>query len=257
MSGDREWRSVFEESYAAPPSEVAERVWRGVFGDEYPAGLDPFSYISTTELERFSTEVRLGAGAVVADLGCGRGGPGLWVAMATGSRLIGVDIAEHALEAARERSRSLGFDMQARFVRGSFEDTGLGDGEVNAVMSVDAFLFAPDKAAAAREFHRILAPGGRLVFTSWDYHRQPKGRPPQVDDHRPLLSNAGFDVLAYEETDDWRRRISETSAGLLEHVMELAAESGEPVEKLQDELLEMEATIETMSRRVLVVAEAH
>jgi len=257
MSGDRDWRSVFEESYAAPPSEVAERVWRGVFGDEYPAGLDPFSYISTSELERFSMEVQVGEGEVVADIGCGRGGPGLWVAMATDSRLIGVDIAEHALAAARERSRSLGLDARAHFTRGSFDDTGIGDGEVNAVMSVDALLFAPDKTTAVREFRRILRAGGRLVFTSWDYHRQPRGRPPQVSDHRPLLASAGFDVLAYDETEDWRRRISETSAGLLEHVTALAAESGEPVEKVQGQLLEMEATIEAMSRRILVVAEAH
>jgi len=94
------------------------------------------------------------------------------------------------------------------------------------------------------------------VFTSWDYHRQPPARPPQVDDHRPVLQAAGFDVLAYEETAERRRRIIETTAGLLENVDELAHESGEPVARLRAELMEMQTTFDAMGRRVLVVAEA-
>jgi hypothetical protein len=94
------------------------------------------------------------------------------------------------------------------------------------------------------------------VFTSWDYHHQPVGRPPQVPDHRPHLIGAGFDVLAYEETDDWRRRLSDTTAGLLQNVEELAAESGKDIAKTRAELVEMQATIAAMRRRILVVAQA-
>jgi len=60
MGVERDWRSVFEETYAVPPSRGVERVWRRVFGDEYPNGVDPFSYISLSELERFASEVRVG-----------------------------------------------------------------------------------------------------------------------------------------------------------------------------------------------------
>jgi hypothetical protein len=80
-------------------------------------------------------------------------------------------------------------------------------------MSVDALLFAPDKMAGLLELKRIARRSARLVFTSWDYDRQPAGRPPQVDDRRPLLEAAGFDVIAYEETDEWRRRMTDTSQG--------------------------------------------
>jgi ubiquinone/menaquinone biosynthesis C-methylase UbiE len=227
-----------------------------VFGDEYPVGVDPFSCISRSELERFAAEVQVSEEGTIADLGCGRGGPGLWVALATGARLVGIDIAENALRAARERAQAMGVESRAQFEQGSFEDTGLMAGSVGAVMSVDALLFASDKRAALVEFRRIVQPGGRLVFTSWDYNSQPAGRPPQVDDHRPLLEAAGFDVLAYEETAEWRRRVTETAAGLLENVEELAAESGEPVEEIRAQLLEMQATTKTMRRRVLAVTQA-
>lgn len=256
VDADRDWRLVFEQTYGESPSGVAERVWRRVFGDEYPVGVDPFSYISRSELERFAVEVQVEDGGMIGDLGCGRGGPGLWVAMATGARLVGVDIAATAVDAARERARAMNVEGRAQFRQGTFEDTALVTGSLDALMSVDALLFAPDKQAAFAEFRRLLPPGGRLVFTSWDYHRQPVGRPPQVDDHRPLLASAGFEVLAYEETEEWRQRVTQTTAALLENVEELAAETGNSVEEVSIQLREMQATGDAMSRRVLAVAEA-
>jgi ubiquinone/menaquinone biosynthesis C-methylase UbiE len=256
MATERDWKAEFERTYAGSPSAVAERVWRGVFGAEYPAGLDPYSYVSVSELERFATDARVGPSDTIADLGCGRGGPGLSVAMATGANLVGIDISSSALEAARERATALGLDGRARFQEGSFEDTGLRDRSVDALMSIDALLFSADKAAALAEFRRIVRPEGRLVFTSWDFHRQPTGRPPQVEDHRPLLRAAGFEVLTYEETADWHRRVSETTAGLLENASELAAESGQDDETTTGQLQEMQAAIACMFRRILVVARA-
>jgi SAM-dependent methyltransferase len=174
--------------------------------------------------------------------------------MATGARLVGIDIAESALEAARERASRLGAD--ASFRQGAFEATGLETGSADAVMSVDAFLFTPDKAAGMVELRRVLRPGGRLVMTSWDYHAQPVGRPPQVPDHRPIAEAAGFAVLAYEDTDHWRERVLGTGLGLRDAVEELAAEDGVPVEELRAGLDQMLATYETMTRRFLLVAEA-
>lgn len=253
---DRDWQAVFEETYAGSPSRVGEQVWRRVFGDEYPEGVDPYSYVSKSELELFARDTRVGEGSSLVDLGCGRGGAGLWVAMATGARLVGIDIAQNALEAARERAAAMGLGKRVEFMQGSFDETGLTTGSVDAVMSVDALLFAVDKSAAARELRRVIRTGGRLVFTSWDYHSQPAGRPPQVGDHRPLLAVAGFRVLAYEETTNWHQRIREATAGLIENTDQLAAESGEAPDSVRTQLVEMQRTIEHMSRRVFVVAEA-
>jgi ubiquinone/menaquinone biosynthesis C-methylase UbiE len=141
-----------------------------VFGSEYPRGVDPYSFISVSELERIAADVRVGGDEVLVDLGCGRGGPGLWVAAATGARLIGIDIAANALDAARRRAEAMGFDQsRAEFREGSFERTGLPASSVDAVMSVDALLFSSDKAAALSELRWVLHGRGRLVFTSWDY----------------------------------------------------------------------------------------
>jgi SAM-dependent methyltransferase len=231
---------------------VQARVWAEVLGDEYPAALSPYSYVSVSELHRFVAEVEVSDGEVLVDVGCGRGGPGLWVAARRGARLIGVDIAETALDAARERAAEL--ELSAEFRQGSFQDTGLATASAHAVMSVDALLFALNKPAALGELARILRPAGRLVLTTWDYFSQPAGRPPQVSDHRPLLKAAGFEVLAYEETEDWLERQIRIAELLLDAVDELAAETGADPAVVRASLEEMQATIECMTRRVLIVA---
>ena len=249
-----DWRKAFEDTYATAASPTQERIWREVFGDEYPEGVDPYSFVTRSELDRFAREVSVGPGQTLLDIGCGRGGAGLWVAVATGADLVGIDIAEAALVAARERAERMG--RTATYQRGEFEATGLDDASVDAVMSIDALLFTPSKQAAFVEFRRILRPGGRLVLTSWDYHSQPVGRPPQVPDHRPPAEAAGFDILAYDTTDRWREFNERAGQGLLDAADELAAESGESVDEVRAGILEMNATLETMIRRILLVAEA-
>lgn len=250
-----DWAAVFDATFAPPVSQVEIEVWREVLGAEYPEGLDAHSYISRTELAQFVDAVRAGPDGLLVDIGCGRGGPGLWVAAHTGARIVGVDIAASALAAARQRAESLGLQDRAEYRLGGFEQLPLTDGEADALMSVDALLFSVDKAEAAREMHRVLRPGGRLVFTSWDYYRQPEGRPPQVPDHRPLLEAAGFHVVSYDETTDWQDRQTRIGDGLLARVDELAAATGEDVEELRAGLQQMQATMASMTRRILVVAE--
>lgn len=245
----------FERTFTGPASAVRARIWRQVYGPEYPSWADPFSYVSVTELRRFAHELQPARGQCLVDVGCGRGGPGLWVAAVTGARLIGIDVDEPALAAARHRSGQAQMTSRTSFRTGSFSDTGLPDASVQAVMSIDALLFAPSKPAAAAEFARILVPGGQLVLTSWDYHRQPAGRPAQVADHRPLLDQAGFDVIGYEETQAWHSRQQQTGAALLAAADELAAESGGQAAQTRSRIAEMNATLASVVRRVLVIAQ--
>ncbi|HET9945544.1 MAG TPA: class I SAM-dependent methyltransferase [Actinomycetes bacterium] len=252
---DDDLAAGFDQEFGRPPSAVMARVWAAVLGNEYPAELAPYSWITRSELAMFVREVRVGEGDLLVDVGSGRGGPGLWVAARTGADHLAVDVAEAGLEAVREAAARLGVGGRSRTALGSFEQLPLDNAAADAVMSVDALLFTPDKAAAVRELARVVRPGGRLVLTTWDYTKQPVGRPPQVDDHRPLLSAAGFDVLRYEETEDWERRERETCRLLLESADDLAAEEGDDPDEVRDSIREMAATIDAVLRRVLVVAQ--
>jgi cyclopropane fatty-acyl-phospholipid synthase-like methyltransferase len=74
----------FERTFTGPASAVRARIWQQVYGPEYPAWADPFSYISLTELRRFTHQLHAAPGQCLVDAGCGHGGPGLWVAAVTG-----------------------------------------------------------------------------------------------------------------------------------------------------------------------------
>jgi SAM-dependent methyltransferase len=249
-----DWRAMFEDTYSSPESPTVERIWHEAFGAEYPEGVDPYSYVTSSELHRFVRDLALPAGGRLVDVGCGRGGAGLWVAQAAGARLTGIDIADAPLFTARERARRMG--AAADFRRGEFEATGLPVDYADGIMSIDSLLFTPNKAAALVELRRVLKSGGRLAFTSWDYHRQPVGRPPQLADHRPYLETAGFQVLAYEETANWREYGEATDRGLLAAVDQIAIETGESPEELRLDMEEMIATRSAMIRRFFALAQA-
>ena len=64
---------------------TSRRIFQEAYGAEYPADVDPHSHCTYTDLRRISRELQVGPGHTIVDLGCGRGGPGLWVARETGS----------------------------------------------------------------------------------------------------------------------------------------------------------------------------
>ncbi|MBB4685793.1 class I SAM-dependent methyltransferase [Amycolatopsis jiangsuensis] len=199
-------------------SDTLRGIYRDAYGADYPEEADPFGFVTRTDLVRIAELCGHVRGRRLADLGCGRGGPGLEVARALGTSLSGVDVVEAAVLEARTRASAHEPATDARFEVGSFEATGLGTGSCAAVMSVDALWMVWDKPAAFAEVTRILEPGGHFVFTTWE---------PAYLDHRALLSEAGFEVLVHEETPAWLSRQLAVYRGILSHRRELAGEMGQ------------------------------
>src|SRR5581483_4281783 len=147
---------------AWPNARTLHRIWREqVSGRDYPRGFEHISFASHDELRRLSGALALRPGDALADLACGAGGSGLWVARQTGARLTGIDLSSVGIARARARAAAL-HAHDARFFAGAFDRTGLPDRSMRAVMSLDALQYAPDTASALREVARILAPGGRF-----------------------------------------------------------------------------------------------
>jgi len=161
------------------------------------------------------------------------GGPALWIARETGAHLSGVDLAAVAVAQAQKRAQRLGLADTARFSAGSFAQTGLDTASMDAAMSVDALQYAPDKTAALREFARIIRPGGTLAIFALELHpERSRGLPvigdDPVDDYRPLLRDAGFDVLQYDQTPDWHDRLFTAYRAVIDARDALRQEMGEP-----------------------------
>lgn len=107
------------------------------------------------------------AGRQVLDLATGTGVVAGMLARRVGptGRVLGVDLNERMLARAVERCAYLA--PVVRFVRSPAHPLEVADESVDFVVCQQGFQFFPDKHAAAREIHRVLRDGGRVVVTTW------------------------------------------------------------------------------------------
>jgi len=135
-------------------------------GDDYPVDVDPSSSCTQSLLGHILEMLALRPGDLLVDLGCGRGGPGLWLARETRARLVGLDFSPKGIDLATRTAERFALPTPAQFRVASFDATGLPDASADSAVSVDALPFAPDRDAALRELRRVLRPGARAVFTA-------------------------------------------------------------------------------------------
>jgi SAM-dependent methyltransferase len=62
-----------------------------------PSEIEPFSFLSLAMLDHLAAWVALSPGLTLVDLACGGGGPGLWLARASGAALVGIDFSPVAV----------------------------------------------------------------------------------------------------------------------------------------------------------------
>jgi ArsR family transcriptional regulator len=134
--------------------------------------------------------------SVIADLGCGSGSVSQMLA-ASVKKVIAVDNSSAMLKAAKARLDKFA-NVEVR--RGELTDLPIADGECSAAVILLVLTYLDDPAAALRETHRILRPGGRAIIVDLlphdrdDFRRQ-LGQasmgfePAQVDQ---MLREAGF-----------------------------------------------------------------
>lgn len=114
------------------------------------------------------SELAIGAGDVVLDLGCGPGADlGAFAdAAGTGGRVIGLDSDAEALREARARTAGR---SQVEVVEGDIHTIGLREGTVDRVHTDRVLQHVADPVRALREARRVLRPGSRAVFAEPDW----------------------------------------------------------------------------------------
>ena len=113
-------------------------------------------------------------GERVLDLACGTGVVARSVAPLVGSNgtVVGVDVLPGMLAVARSLPAPDGATIEWR--EGNATALDLSDDAFDLVICQQGLQFFPDRAAAASEINRVLAPGGRFVAAVWQrIERQP------------------------------------------------------------------------------------
>ncbi|HSB46247.1 MAG TPA: methyltransferase domain-containing protein [Nitrospira sp.] len=117
---------------------------------------------------RLAADARLRPGLHVLDLGSGTGYPALLDAQTVGpdGSVIGMDLAEQMLEAARRKATRLGL-ANVTFRTSDVTALPFESASFDAVTSRFCLMFLPEIQKAAAEITRVLRPGGWVAAAVW------------------------------------------------------------------------------------------
>jgi arsenite methyltransferase len=110
---------------------------------------------------------RLTPGETILDVGTGDGliAFGALERVGAAGRVIFSDISQDVLDRCRQAVAAEGQLGRCDFRRASADAlTGIDDASVDVVTTRSVLIYVTNKAAALREFHRVLKPGGRAVL---------------------------------------------------------------------------------------------
>jgi arsenite methyltransferase len=132
-------------------SEVAKLL----LGDSFhPGGLRLTQRLG--ELLAITPEAR------VLDVASGPGVSACFLAERFGCRATGIDYSSDAVDCANELARNKNLASRVQFQIGDAEHLDFDRASFDAIVCECAFCTFPDKPAAAREFARVLRPGGQI-----------------------------------------------------------------------------------------------
>ncbi|MEV4683656.1 class I SAM-dependent methyltransferase [Streptomyces kurssanovii] len=146
---DLSYLAAVRESYDTVAAAYARQV-------TFPAELDP---LSRAVLAAFAEDVRTAGRGPVADVGCGPGRVTAHLA-GLGVPAFGIDLSPAMVELARQAYPGLDFTV------GSMTALAIDDDELGGILAYYSVHHTPPELLPVvfGEFHRTLAPGGRLML---------------------------------------------------------------------------------------------
>jgi SAM-dependent methyltransferase len=149
-------------------NDAMRHYWNTVAGPRWVAGQGFRERRNEESLALLLACLRLAGGESVLEIGCGTGAVTLPLARAVGEhgRIVAVDISEPMLGVARQRVADSGMHNVTLLI-GDAQVMALEQAAFDVATSRMGVMFFADPAAAFRNIHGALKPGGRLVFACW------------------------------------------------------------------------------------------
>ncbi len=200
---------AYDIAYSDLGQEMLAKVGNEIYG-EYVGQL---SWMTIEEYRRFIARLAPGPESHVLEIGSGNGAAAVYLAAATGARVTGLDSSEAGLRLAVALAKDRGLEDRVEFRLGdASQPLPFADACFDAIFANDTFSLIPDRAAVVRQCHRVLRPGGHLLFTDCMVMVGPVGSEelamrtwagsswltPHGENER-LLGAAGFELLSSED----------------------------------------------------------
>ncbi|MEY9863873.1 tocopherol O-methyltransferase [Catenulispora sp. GAS73] len=162
------------------------------------------------------------AEARVLDVGCGIGGPALYLAGALRCSVVGVTLSAQQAARAGEKAAEAGLAERAEFHQLDALSTGFPDESFDVLWAVESLMHIADREAFFAEAMRLLRPGGRLAIATWSVRDGALSEDEQelvdqilkhqvmpsfssLEEHERMAAAAGFTEVA---SVDWSRAVA-------------------------------------------------
>src|SRR5580704_6323232 len=153
---------LYGTAYGNFANPAIEQVRRETYGEDFGQS----SWVTADEYRGFFRRLALCAGDHVLDVGCGSGGPALFLAREIGCRVTGIDVDEAGIRAGENLARQFGVADAVSFRRADVAETlPFAEATFDALVCMDALCHFPNRSRLFAEWRRILRPGGRLLVT--------------------------------------------------------------------------------------------
>lgn len=152
----------YNNSYGGFASDLSAAIRREAYGED----IGQNSWTTADEQRGFAEKSGLGPQTHLLELGCGTGGPALFLAKSFGLTVTGIDINLAGITVANLSTSAAGLTDQASFLCADGADRlPFADQSFDAVQLTDAINHFADRPALLSELHRVLRPGGTLLYT--------------------------------------------------------------------------------------------
>ena len=153
---------LYNNAYAHYADGVYSQIRLETYGEDF----GQTSWATTEESHNIPTELHLKAKSRVLEIGCGSGRYALFLAERLGCQVQGVDINAAGIANCRKlaEEQNLSAEVQFECCDASAGLPGQSD-SFDAVFSTDVLCHIPNRAGLLGEIHRVLKPGGRLLFS--------------------------------------------------------------------------------------------
>jgi SAM-dependent methyltransferase len=153
---------LYDNVYADFGSRAEAEVRRAAFGED----IGQSSWLTAGDWLRMADQASVRAESHVLEVGSGSGGPAVYLAASRGCRVTGVDLNEHGVRNGERLAATQGLAARVTFqVIDASRALPFRPATFDAVLSNDAMCHIAHRSDVLADWHRVLRPGGRMLFT--------------------------------------------------------------------------------------------
>jgi tocopherol O-methyltransferase len=177
--------------------DASSNLWEGIWGEHMHHGY--YGKDGTLKLDRRQAQIDLIEEILswsedftthkpqdILDVGCGIGGSSLYLAEKFGARVTGITLSPVQANRAKDRARAAGLQAKTDFQVANALNIPFPDNSFDLIWSLESGEHMPDKVKFLQECHRVLKPGGKLIFVTWCHRPITPTTPLTADEHKHL-----------------------------------------------------------------------